>query len=95
MCVQCMAGAMTAGAGATGARAWLAARGFAWLTPRRLKAATATLLAAALVGSSQLSGGTPPPRRPDRAPAAAGQGRPYVAAPARTRSAPIRVSAAR
>jgi hypothetical protein len=44
MCMQCMATAVTAGAAATGGRAWLAARSPRWLTPRRLKAATAAIL---------------------------------------------------
>jgi hypothetical protein len=44
MCMQCMAAAMTTGAAATGGRAWLAARSPSWMTPRRLKAATAAIL---------------------------------------------------
>lgn len=44
MCMQCMASAMAAGAAATGMRAWLAARSPRWLTPRRLKGATAAIL---------------------------------------------------
>ncbi len=58
MCMQCMAGAMTAGAGATGIRAWLATRGYAWLTPRRLKAATVALVAAGVVVASVALGGS-------------------------------------
>lgn len=42
--MQCMAGAVTAGAVATGGRAWLAAHSPRWMTPRRLKAATAAIL---------------------------------------------------
>ena len=61
MCVQCMMGAMGAGAGATGTRAWLAHRGFRWLTPRRLRAITVALLAGALVAASTLSGSSPNP----------------------------------
>lgn len=61
MCIQCMMGAMTAGAGATGIRAWLAARGFAWLTPRRLRAVTAVLLGAALVLAAVGLGGSGAP----------------------------------
>jgi hypothetical protein len=49
MCAQCMATAATAVAGATGIRAWLAARGFSWVTPRRLRLMTGTLLAVAVV----------------------------------------------
>jgi hypothetical protein len=48
MCAQCMAAAATAAAGATGIRAWLAARGFAWVTPRRLRLMTGVLFALAL-----------------------------------------------
>jgi hypothetical protein len=48
MCAQCMAAAATAAAGATGMRAWLAARGFSWVTPRRLRWVTRGLLALAL-----------------------------------------------
>ena len=46
MCAQCMIGATTAAAGATGARAWLATRGYAWMTPRRLRFATGSLIGA-------------------------------------------------
>jgi len=42
--MQCMAAAMATGAAATGIRAWLAARSPGWLTPSRLKAATAAVL---------------------------------------------------
>ena len=56
--MQCMMGAMGAGAGATGTRAWLAHRGFRWLTPRWLRAITLGLLAAALLVASTLSGST-------------------------------------
>jgi hypothetical protein len=52
MCAQCMMGAATAAAGATGIRAWLATRGFTWVTPRRLRAITIVLVAAALVLAS-------------------------------------------
>lgn len=55
MCVQCIAGAMTAGAAATGVRAWLVVHAGAWLTPRRKRALTGALmvggvLAAGVVG---------------------------------------------
>jgi hypothetical protein len=60
MCMQCMIGAMGAGAGATGARSWLATRHFSWLTPKRLRAVTVSLLAAALLASTAgVSGSTP------------------------------------
>ena len=58
MCIQCMAGAMTATAGAAGTRAWLATRAFGWLTPGRLKAITIVLVAGALLASMVLVSGT-------------------------------------
>ncbi|MDP2713018.1 MAG: hypothetical protein Q8O56_17545 [Solirubrobacteraceae bacterium] len=58
MCIQCMAGAMAAGAGATGIRAWLVARAPSWLTPRRRKALTRGLLVAGVL-SAGLVGPTP------------------------------------
>lgn len=61
MCMQCMAGAMTATAGAAGIRAWLATRAFAWLTPRRLKAITIALAAGALLAATVLVSGSTPP----------------------------------
>lgn len=55
--MQCMIGAMSAGATATGLRAWLVARSPRWLTPGRKRHLTYTLLAlgvlaAGLVGPS-------------------------------------------
>ncbi|MDW5596462.1 hypothetical protein VSS74_19095 [Conexibacter stalactiti] len=62
MCMQCMAGAMTATAGAAGIRAWLATRAFGWLTPKRLKAITMVLIGAVLLASTVLvSGASAPP----------------------------------
>jgi hypothetical protein len=58
MCVQCLAGAMTAGAAATGARAWLAAHAGGWLTAGRKRALTGVLIAAGVVGAG-LVGPTP------------------------------------
>lgn len=58
MCVQCMMGAMTAGAGATGARSWLATRRWAWLTPARLHRATILLLGGGLLASATLVSGS-------------------------------------
>jgi hypothetical protein len=49
MCAQCMATAAMAAAGATGLRAWLAARGFSWMTARRLRWWSGVLIAIALV----------------------------------------------
>ncbi len=60
MCMQCMMGAMSAGAGASGARSWLATRRWAWLTPLRLRRITFLLLAAALVASTVAIGGSTP-----------------------------------
>ena len=50
--MQCMMGAMTAGAGATGARSWLAGR----VTPKVLKRATIVLLTLAFLVAATLSG---------------------------------------
>jgi hypothetical protein len=58
MCVQCMAGAMTAVGAASGTRAYLASRGLRWLTPRRLRALTIALGAAAIVASGTLMSGS-------------------------------------
>jgi hypothetical protein len=57
MCAACMMGATTAAAGASGMRAWLRARGFSWLTPRRMRVLTIALLAGALVVASVGFGG--------------------------------------
>lgn len=56
--MQCMMGAMTAGAAATGTRSWLATRRWAWLTPVRLRRLTIGLLVAALVASATVLSGT-------------------------------------
>lgn len=45
MCMQCMIGAMSAGAAATGVRGWLVARAPRWLTPTRKRWLTGSLLA--------------------------------------------------
>ncbi len=58
MCVQCMVGAMGASAGASGVRAWLATRRWAWLTPAALKRITVGLLVLVLFASSVLIGGS-------------------------------------
>ena len=52
MCAQCMMGATTAAAGVTGMRAWLAAKGSSWMTPRRLRFATISLIVAGFIGSA-------------------------------------------
>jgi hypothetical protein len=58
MCMQCIAGAMAAGGAATGARAWLVARGGRWLTAGRKRAITVLLIGAGLLGAG-LIGPTP------------------------------------
>ena len=69
MCMQCMATAMTVGAGVSGTRAYIAAKHLSWVTPRRMRAVTATLLAAGLVASSTLvSGSATRPHVPPPAP---------------------------
>ena len=56
MCAQCTATAAAAVGGAAGLRQWLVARGFSWLTPRRLKALTAALVVAGVVVAGTMSG---------------------------------------
>jgi hypothetical protein len=57
MCMQCMMGAMTAGATAGTTRSWLATRQWAWLTPARLHRITVALILAALVASATILSG--------------------------------------
>jgi hypothetical protein len=61
MCMQCMATAMTAGAGVSGARAYIAAKHFAWVTPRRLRAITIAAVSAGLLASATLVSGSSQP----------------------------------
>jgi hypothetical protein len=69
MCMQCMAAAMGATATASGTRAYIAARHFSWLTPRRLKAVTVALMSATLLASSLLvSGSSAVPRAHESSP---------------------------
>lgn len=56
MCANCMTAAASAGAVATGLRAWLVTRGFGWVTNRRLRAATTAMIAMAIAASATLSG---------------------------------------
>jgi hypothetical protein len=49
--MQCAAGAMTAGAAATGLRAWVVSRAGAWLTPRRKTILTSGVIAAAVLAA--------------------------------------------
>jgi hypothetical protein len=58
MCVQCMMGAMTAGAAVTGTRSWLGTRRWSWLTPERMRRATVALLVAGLVAASTILSGS-------------------------------------
>jgi hypothetical protein len=58
MCVQCMAGAMTAAAGATGARTWLVLRFGHLMTPRRKKALSAGLIVAGVIASGLIGPAT-------------------------------------
>jgi hypothetical protein len=58
MCVQCIAGAMAAGAAATGTRAWLVAHAGRWLTAGRKRALTAVLIVAGVLGAGVI-GPTP------------------------------------
>jgi len=51
-----MVTAATVTGAATGLRAWLAARTFAWLTPTRLKRITLALMVSALLASATMSG---------------------------------------
>jgi hypothetical protein len=51
VCMQCMAGAMTAGAAATGTRAYVAARRPSWLTPTALRRLTVCLLVLAVIAA--------------------------------------------
>ena len=51
-----MATAAAAVGGASGLRAWLVAKGFAWLTPTRQKALTVLLILVAVLVSATVSG---------------------------------------
>ncbi len=56
MCAQCMMTATAACAGASGLRAWLAARNPSWLNLGLLRAVTIVLVAIALVGAGAVIG---------------------------------------
>lgn len=62
MCMQCMAGASVAVGSASGMRAWLAMRGWAWLTPKAMRRITIGLMSAAVVASSMFPSGAAPAR---------------------------------
>jgi hypothetical protein len=53
-----MVSAMGSMAAANGTRAWLARRGFSWLTPQRLRRVTVVLFTAALLASALLMTGS-------------------------------------
>ena len=59
--MQCMAAAMSAGATASGTRAFIANRHFSWLTPRRMRLLTLALLGAAMLASATLVSGSTAP----------------------------------
>jgi hypothetical protein len=59
-----MIGAMSTGAAATGARSFIATQHFSWMTPRRMKMITATLLGSALLASSFIVSGSTPRSQP-------------------------------
>jgi hypothetical protein len=58
MCMQCMATAMTAVGAASGTRAYLGGRRYAWLTPKRLRAITIMLAVGAVFASAMLVSGS-------------------------------------
>jgi len=58
MCIQCVAGAMAAGAAASGSRWWIVARFRDALTPGRKKALSAALIAAGVLAGGMI-GPTP------------------------------------
>jgi hypothetical protein len=63
MCMQCTIGASAAVGSASGLRAWLGTRAWAWLTPTALRRVTIALFVVAVVASSVLISGnsaTPP-----------------------------------
>ena len=49
--MQCAAGAITAGATATGLRAWIVSHAGAWLTPRRKAVLSKGLVASAVLAA--------------------------------------------
>lgn len=70
MCMQCMAGAMTAVGAASGVRAYVGNRHFAWLTPRRMRTFTIVLAIAALAASATLLSGSSAAPAPGQPPSA-------------------------
>jgi hypothetical protein len=58
MCMQCMMGAMTAGATVSGTRSWLGTRRWAWLTQQRLHRITIGMVIVGLALSATVLGGS-------------------------------------
>jgi hypothetical protein len=58
MCMQCLATASVTVGAASGVRAWLSAKGGAWLTPPRMRAITISLLALAVLAAGVGLGGS-------------------------------------
>ncbi len=56
--MQCMMGAMSAGATVTGTRSWLATRHWTWLTPQRLRRVTIAMVLAGLALSATILSGS-------------------------------------
>ena len=57
MCAQCASvGAVTATAGATGARIWLAAHQPAWLTPVRMRVVSGVVVTGGVLAAGLLAG---------------------------------------
>ena len=56
--MQCMMGAMSAGATVTGTRSWLATGRWAWLTPQRLQRMTIAMVAVGLALSATVLSGS-------------------------------------
>lgn len=77
MCAQCMAGASLCVGSASGMRAWLAVRGWTWLTPKVMRRVTIALMSTAVLASSVLAGSGVPPATTakDSLTPAAGNGR--------------------
>ena len=53
--LQCMMGAMSAGAAATGLRAWLVARAPGWMTPTRRRRLTGALLVGGVLAAGVIA----------------------------------------
>jgi len=58
MCVQCWSAAVASVGAASGARAWISAKAGVWLTPKRKKALTITLMGMAVIAAGLGLGGT-------------------------------------